>query len=146
MPVSARKSSRTRFLLLPIVCALLALCACARPPTPQKQLIVWQTLGSWSGQGNVQTESFISGTGGLRVRWETKHETTPGAGIFKLTINSAISGRPIGVAVDRRGPGRDTAYLSDDPRTYYAVVESSNVDWSFTIEEGLSGTVEDGTK
>jgi hypothetical protein len=107
--------------------------------------MMWHTMGSWSGQGNVQTESFNSDTGGLRVKWETRNEATPGAGTFKLTLNSAISGRPIGVAVDRRGPGRDTAYLTDDPRTYYAVVESANLDWSFTIQEAVSGTVQTTT-
>jgi hypothetical protein len=88
----------------------------------------------------MQTESFNS-EGGLRAEWETKSETKPGAGTFKLTINSAISGRPIGVMVDRRGPGHGTAYLTDDPRTYYAVVEASNLDWSFTIQEAVTGTV-----
>jgi hypothetical protein len=89
----------------------------------------------------MQTESFNS-DGGLRVQWDTKRETKPGAGAFKLTINSAISGRPIGIVVDHRGPGHDTAYLTDDPRTYYAVVEASNLDWSFTIQEALTGTVQ----
>jgi hypothetical protein len=40
-----------------------------------------------------------------------------------------------------RGVGRETAYVSDDPRTYYAVVESSNLDWTFTVQEGSAGTI-----
>ena len=103
--------------------------------------MLWHTLGSWSGRDNVQTESFTSETGALRVQWETRNETKPNTGAFKLTMNSAISGRPIMTAVDQRGVGRETAYVSDDPRTYYAVVESSNLDWTFTVQEGSAGTV-----
>jgi hypothetical protein len=41
------------------------------------------------------------------------------------------------VAVDRRGVGRDTAYVSEDPRVFYVVVDSGSVEWSFTIDEGI---------
>jgi hypothetical protein len=115
--------------------------SCARQPPPaRKSVELWHTLGSWSGRDNVQTESFVSETGSLRVQWETRNETKPNAGTFKLTINSAISGRPIVAAVDHRGLGGGTAYVGDDPRSYYAVVESSNLDWTFTVQEGFSGT------
>jgi hypothetical protein len=125
------------------VCFAIALVSCARPAPPAQKhdVVTWHTLGSWSGRGNTQTESFNS-EGGLRVQWETRRETKPGTGAFKVTIHSAISGRPIGVIVDRRGPGADTSYLTDDPRTYYAVVEASNIDWSITIQEAVSGTVQ----
>jgi hypothetical protein len=104
-------------------------------------MVMWHTLGSWSGKGNTQTESFPS-EGGLRIDWETKHEAAPGAGVFKLTVNSAISGRVIRDVVDQHGVGRGTASVTDDPRQYYAVVESSNLDWKFTISEGVGGTVQ----
>ena len=103
----------------------------APPPTPTVQ---WHQLGTWSGRGNLQTQSFTSESGSLRVRWEA----TKGSGPFLLTIHSAISGRPLQVAVEQRGPGRNTAYINEDPRMFYAVVESADVDWSFTIEEAFS--------
>jgi len=52
-------------------------------------------LGSWSGRGNAQTGSFPSVTGSMRVLWRTDHELLADAGTFRLTIHSAISGRPL---------------------------------------------------
>ena len=54
---------------------------------------------------------------------------------FLLTIHSAISGRPLEVMVEQKGNGEGTAYLSEDPRVFFAVVDAANIDWTFTIEE-----------
>ncbi len=116
--------------------------ACSHPPAPVKQATIWQKLGQWSGHGNLQTESFVGSTGYLRVTWETSHEIAPGAGRFKLTVGSSISGRPLAVLVNAQGVGHDVAYLNEEARTFYALVESSNVDWKFTVEEGFPATVE----
>ena len=102
-----------------------------------REVVVWRSIGSWSGRGNTQTGSFTSDTGSLRVRWQTGHEVRPGEGRFRLTLHSAISGRPLVRAVDRRGVGADTAYLGEDPRVFYVVVDSAGVEWSFTIDEGI---------
>ena len=101
------------------------------------EVVVWRSVGSWSGRGNTQTESFTSDTGSLRVRWQTNHEVRPGDGTFRLTLHSAISGRPLAQAVDHRGVGADTSYVSEDPRVFYFVVDSASVEWSFTIDEGI---------
>jgi hypothetical protein len=37
--------------------------------------------------------------------------------------------------VDHDGNGQGVAYFSDDPRVFFAVVDSRNLDWTFTIEE-----------
>jgi hypothetical protein len=102
-----------------------------------REVVVWRSIGSWSGRGNTQTESFTSDTGALRVRWQTDHEVRPGDGTFRLTLHSAISGRPLAQAVDHRGAGADTAYVSEDPRVFFMVVDSALLEWSFTIDEGL---------
>jgi len=102
-----------------------------------REVVVWRPLGSWSGRGNKQTESFTSDTGSLRVRWQTTDEIQPGDGTFRLTLHSAISGRPLVQAVDHRGAGADTSYVSEDPRIFYVVVDSVRVEWSFTIDEGI---------
>jgi hypothetical protein len=124
---------------------LAGLYGCARQPSspPRKEVTIWHALGSWSGHSGVLTGSFTSDTGLLRIDWETKGETKPNAGTFRLTINSAVSGRAIATVVDQRGVGHDTAYLSEDPHDFYATVESSSIDWAFTVEEGTSATVED---
>ena len=113
----------------------------ARPKPPDEVAVAWRHLGSWSGRGSIQTESFISDTGFLRVKWNTRAEPAPGAGTFRATFHSAVSGRPIALAVETRGVGSDTAFAQEDPRTYYVVVESANLDWSFTVEEGIAGVV-----
>jgi hypothetical protein len=54
-----------------------------------------------------------------------------------LTIHSAVSGRPLLVAVDHPGAGHDTSYVHESPRTFYGVVDSTDLDWFFTVEEAV---------
>ena len=98
--------------------------------------IAWRTVGTWSGRGNAQTESFIGETGIFRVQWETSHEDPGGEGVFRLTIHSAISGRPLATAADERGVGKGVYYVNETPRTFHAMVESGHLDWTVRIEEG----------
>jgi len=113
--------------------------ACSQaPPPPRQPEVAWRELGKWSGRGQLQTESFPGETGSLRIQWQTRNEAVPGAGRFELTIHSAISGRPLLTAVSEKGAGEGTAFVSEDPRIFFAVVDSAGLDWSFTIEEGVS--------
>jgi hypothetical protein len=105
--------------------------------------MLWRTLGSWSGHGNVQTESFVSETGYLRVRWETSQETKPDAGHFQLAICSSISGRTLLNAVDVHGVAHDTVFVNEDPRSFYAVVQATDIEWKFTVDEGFPSTIEE---
>ena len=100
----------------------------------------WKRVGSWSGRGDRQTESFTSDTGGFRVQWETKNEAPPEAGRLKVVFRSGDSGRDIIDAVDTRGVGRGTAEVGDRPRWYFLTIESANVDWTVTVEEPITGT------
>ena len=86
------------------------------------------------------TESFRSDSQSLNVRWETSNVAPHGVGTFRLTARSAISGRPLKVAVDEQGAGRGTSYVDEDPHVFYMAVESANLDWSFTVEEAFAGT------
>ena len=89
----------------------------------------------------MQTDPFISDTGSLRLRWETTNEAAPGSGSFRVTVHSDVSGRPLILAVDARGVGRDTAYVIEDPRSFFLAVESANVDWTVAADEGVAATV-----
>jgi hypothetical protein len=130
-----------------IAAALLAGAACRSQPKPAaKEVVIWRPIGSWSGQGNTQTGSFTNDSGALRVRWETRKENSPGKGTFRLSLHSAISGRPLLVAVDQRGVGHDTAEMQEDPRVSYLVVESADIEWAFTLEEAIGGTLESSRK
>ena len=105
--------------------------AVQKPPAHE-----WKRVGSWSGRGDKQTESFTSDTGGFRVQWETKNETPPGAGRLKVVFRSGDSGREIIDAVDARGVGAGIENVAGDrPRWYFLTIESANVDWTVIVEE-----------
>lgn len=111
------------------------------PPKPAARTVAYHRLGSWSGRGNVQTESFTSETGALRVRWETTAQPGDAAsaadGAFRITAHSAISGRPLQEVVEHAGVGSGVGYVQQDPHVFYVVVDSSHVNWTFTVEEAV---------
>jgi hypothetical protein len=107
----------------------------SQPSEPQPIVAVTRTVGSWSGHGTRTVGDVPSETGRFRIAWQTSNESPPGAGTFKLTLRSAISGRTIGVVVETTGTGSGTAEYDEGPRTYDFLVESANVDWSFRVEE-----------
>lgn len=129
-----------------------------------QQETTWRKLGEWSGHGNVQTESFTSDSGFLRIRWKataskqasatskqqsapnqkpapSNQQPAPSNQHLVITIHSSISGRPLQVAVDEIGPGENVAYVAEDPRVFFAKVECEGLDWSFSVDEGYSGPV-----
>ena len=135
---------RSSVMLLVAVSALAAGGCRARadqPPAPAARTIAWHHLGKWSGHGNLQTESFTSDTGALRVRWETTPQAgdagSAAQGGFRLTAHSAISGRPLQEVVDQTGLGNGVGYVQQDPHVFYVVVDSSHMNWTFTIEEAI---------
>jgi hypothetical protein len=107
-----------------------------------KDVVVWKTVGSWSGRGNRQTETFTSDTGGFRVRWETTNAVRPGAGRLHVIFRSGDSGREIIDAVDVRGEGHDAEEVSAErPRWYYLTIDSADVDWTVIVDERIDATV-----
>jgi hypothetical protein len=139
IPVPGCRKPRLSILVLAGV--VLVSASCGRDaPRARTPAVVWRKLGSWSGHGSMQTEPFISDTGSLRLRWETRNEPAPGTGIFRVTVHSDVSGRPLVLAVDARGVGRDTTYVSEDPRSFFLAVESANLDWTVAAEEGVAAT------
>ena len=123
----------------PIVCmlslVLLTAVACSSPSAPPPEVVtVSRPLGTWQGRGN-HTIGLVSDSGRLRISWQTLREDPVQPGTFRLTVHSAVSGRPIQVVTDQRGVGRGTADFADDPRSYNLMVESANVDWSITVDE-----------
>jgi hypothetical protein len=130
------------------VVAAVLLGGCGAPPAKPvpKEVVIWKNLGSWSGRGNTQTESFVGLTGALRMHWQTKDEAPKGTGTFRLILHSAISGRALQEPVDENGVGEGTAYVADDPRVFYMSVESTNLDWWFTVEEAAFGSQAENRK
>ena len=109
-----------------------------KPKTAAKTPVVgWRAIGSWSGHGDTQTDSFNIEAGQWRIRWQAANEDEAGAGRLRVTVHSAVSGRPLIVAVEHRGVGHDVAYVNDDPRLYHLVIESRHIDWSLKVEEAV---------
>jgi hypothetical protein len=131
-----------------IVCTAALAGACASPASSpraeaatQQTATAWSPLGSWSGRGSTQTESFLVEGSVVRIRWETRTQAPNGGGTFRLTFHSAVSGRELGVAADQRGAGKGESYIAEEPRPAYFLVESENLDWSFSVDEGVAGTI-----
>jgi hypothetical protein len=118
---------------------LLSATACRAPAAPPpKDIVVWKPIGSWSGRGNAQTETFTSDTGGFRVHWEMTNPVRPGAGTLRVVFRSGDSGREIIEAIDARGAGGGTEEVAAErPRWYYLTIESADADWKVTVDERI---------
>lgn len=133
-------------LTLLITAGALAASECSPRPSSAEspsQVVVWRQLGAWSGHGSTQTETFLFQNGVLRVRWEAKRNQPTAEGSLRLVLHSSVSGRPLVVAADQRGPGKGEASIAEESRPAFILVESENLDWSFSVEEGEAGTVEE---
>src|SRR5579864_468190 len=137
--MAVRLNNRVNRRCILIVAAAWMTIGCRSEPASSVKpgTVGWRPIGSWSGRESTQTESFNVESGQLRIKWETKNEAAPGAGKFKVMVHSGVSGRPIALAVEHQGVGKDTAYVSDEPRLYQLVIESSGVDWTVKGEEGV---------
>lgn len=110
------------------------LVGCRTPPqAASRKETFWRPVGTWTGHGRLQTESWPGDSGAMRIKWKATHATADS--LFQLTIHSAISGRPMETMVDHVGDGEGTEYFTDDPRVFFAVVDAKNLEWTFTIEE-----------
>ena len=116
-----------------------------KPATPPVLESVTRQVGSWSGRGTKTVGDVNSDTGRLRISWQTTNESPAGAGTFKLTLRSGVSGRTIGIVADHQGVGAGSTDFDEGPRTYDFLVESANVDWSFKVEE-TSGAYANGRR
>jgi hypothetical protein len=130
-----------KFAPLFVIAALTVACHVepeAQLETPIR-VVAWKRLASWSGRGDMQTETFMSDNGSFRIHWKTTGESRPGAGTLKVAFRSGDSGRVIIDAVDQKGEGSGSVEVGDMVRWYYLSIDSANVDWSVTVEEPIMG-------
>jgi len=121
---------------LSAIALAILMCCCAPAPTkPLDVVAVTREVGAWQGRGTATVGDIPSETGRFRIHWETTNEAPAGAGTFKLTMRSAISGRTLQLVVDTTGTGTGTADYDEGPRTYDFLVESANLDWQFRVDE-----------
>jgi hypothetical protein len=58
---------------------------------------------------------------------------------FRLIVHSSVSGRFVSVAADHQGAGSGIAYMAEEPRQFFFDIESSGLNWTVQVEEGLPG-------
>ncbi len=135
----------------PVLVALLLLIACESrqeepaPPVAAASTL-WHTLGSWSGSGDRQTGSFDVTTGSMRLTWEALQEGAPGTNQFRVSLHSAISGRPLQTIVDTQEVGTGSVDLAANPRVAYLLIESERIRWHVTLEEAVPGSQVSGPR
>ena len=123
-------------LLLVAACATLTACDGDAPPAPAPPVALeWREVGSWSGTGHRQTESFEVSQFAMRLRWRVVRETTPGQGHLTVTLHSAVSGRPLQTLVDATGVASGEALVADDLRPAHFVIEGEHVEWQMTLDQ-----------
>jgi hypothetical protein len=128
--------TRRLFMQYVWVAALPAWAAACRPSAPPSRplIAVPRQMGTWEGTGS-QTLGLVSDSGKFRIHWQARLAPGVGDGDFRLTVHSAVSGRPLREVVDQRGSGEGTLDFEDDPRPYNLMVESTGVVWSIAVDE-----------
>ena|SRR5258706_7235277 len=141
MSQTTPRGTTLKFALAAILLApVLFLSACnSAPAKPKEPLVGWRHITDFSGRGSTQTESFNIEATQWRIKWETKGDTTPSTGKVLVMVNSAVSGRPIALGFESNGNGKGIAYVTEDPRFYYLVITSEDLDWSLSIDEEVLG-------
>ena len=117
-----------------VAAALISSCGSSATRPKPENVASYRLVGSWQGKGDM-TLGDVNSEGQFRLRWETHGEDPKGAGRFRLTIRSGVSGRTLQIAADHKGEGTGIVDFADSPRTYDFLVESANVLWSFTVED-----------
>jgi hypothetical protein len=126
-----------------ITAALLA-ASCNAAPRQADEITVWQPRGQWSGRELLQTDPFISTSGLLRITWEARTLARVDAagtpGTIRIVLHSDVSGRALTPVVEHRGSGSGVKYITEDPRSFFFVIESKGVEWTVDVAEGLAAT------
>ena len=123
-----------------VILILIGGCRGEAPRPKPEAIVIWKPIGSWSGRGDKQTETFTSDTGGFRVHWEAANEAPAGGGRLRIVFRSGDSGREIIEALDEHGTGSGTEEVAAErPRWYYVTIESANVAWKVSIDERIDG-------
>jgi hypothetical protein len=88
----------------------------------------------------LQTDAFISTSGLLRVTWDAR-AASRGAGALRIVLHSDVSGRSLAIVVEHDGPGSGIQYVTEDPRSFFLVIDSHGLEWSVEVAEGIAASV-----
>ncbi len=145
--MSGRRWPGVRFAVAFVLLGALSACRVGASDSPPAEsgdtpeATSWRALGSWTGRGDRQTGSFDVTTGALRLAWEAYGDATEGQ--LRVTLHSAISGRPLQTLVTSTGSAADTVHVALGPRVAYLHIEADGVDWSLTLDEGVARALQE---
>ena len=122
-----------RVVLAVLVSALLPGCRQAPPPPPPLVPVV-QTMGTWEGRGD-HTIGITSHSGKFQIRWRTTEaDDAMAPGVFRVTVHSAVSGRPLHEVISHVGAGSGVVDYEEDPRQFNLMIASADLDWVVTVD------------
>lgn len=103
----------------------------------------YRTLGTWTGDASIFTETITSDSAAFRVHWQAtpKSAAAPDTGSLSVIFRSGDSGNPIINAVDIAKPGEGVVSVAAErPRWYYLDIQSADVNWTVRVEEPIYGS------
>ena len=127
-----------KVVILALVGTFVCGCRDSAKPNLAHTVIGWEPVASWSGNANYQTDSFDIGTGQWRIKWDARNQPTANGGSFRVDVHSSVSGRFVMTSVNHQGAGQGVAYVAEDPREFFLVVESQGLNWKVAVEQGAT--------
>ncbi len=138
--MSALASAKAEALLVALLIVAFGVACRSNATTRTEDITVWQPRGQWSGRALLQTDPFISTTGLVRVTWQARRLSPDTEGTLRIVLHSDVSGRSLASVVEQHGPGSGVKYISEDPRSFFLVIEPDRLEWSVEVAEGLAAT------
>lgn len=127
-----------KVVILTLAGTFLVGCHASAKPNPAHTVFAWEPVASWSGNADYQTDSFNIGTGQWRIKWEARNQPAASGGSFRIDVHSSVSGRFVMTSVNHQGAGQGVAYVAEDPREFFLVVQSTGVNWKVAVEQGAT--------
>ena len=87
----------------------------------------WTSLGTWSGDGTKETESFTTTQKEWRVRWSQKGE----GGFLAITVMNAKDD----IVGNAGSSSSGESYVRTPPGKHYLKIASAGNHWTITAEE-----------
>lgn len=150
--IRANFRHRLNRILYGVVCLFLAALAgtgCGHdkiippPPVDPEEVVGYVTLGTWSGDASLFTETITSDSAAFRVHWQATPKVGDASADTSLAVifRSGDSGNPIinAVSVDKPGEGV-VSVAAERPRWYYLDIQSAGVNWTVRVEEPIYGS------
>jgi hypothetical protein len=61
-------------------------------------------------------------------------------------LHSDVSGRPLETVLEHQGAGGGVKYVTEDPRSFFLLIESRRLEWSVEVSEGVAASRPGGSE